>query len=407
MTQVAVGPGHAVACLAVSSRRSAPGIAVGPAHARPSTVGTGCPGPATRRATVTRAAAVRAGHTAARHTRRPAVLIARATARCSRRTRAPTAPSGDTGRSGGSAHRGRGQTVRAGRRTSGNRRAPPCRATARSLARYPCAATGRAVRTATTGRAVRANTTGRAVRANTTGRAVRTAAGAGVSDRGTAWYGGAHRLSGTRRKRGRAPPSGAVAVGAETAVPPGVFLGLGRETPRSVGTDGAPARTGLLGHGHGAAVLAGLRSALATAGTLDHAGGAVGHRAGPSRDDGSAGALTARNDRRDHRGAPHRPPVAGPDATRTGNVRSAGEATDLGLVGVGALVRVTAAAFLAPGQPLGAAADDVVGARVAAGLDEPVCTGVGPRLHEAVRAGVRSGLDESVRAGAGPQHAVR
>ncbi|MFC4064916.1 hypothetical protein ACFO0C_08235 [Actinoplanes subglobosus] len=193
-------------------------------------------------------------------------------------------------------------------------------------------------------------------------------------------------------------------------MPARVFLGLGGETPGSVGTGGSPARSGLLGHvdgtgtaglfghghGAGATVLALPRSTLATAGALDHAGGAVGHRAGTSRYDRGAGALTAGDDRWDDRGATHRAAVAGSDAARAGNVRGAGEATGFGLVGVGALIRVAAAALLAPGQALGPAANDVVAAGVASGLHEPVRPGVRAGLHEAVRAGVAAGLDESV-----------
>jgi hypothetical protein len=185
-------------------------------------------------------------------------------------------------------------------------------------------------------------------------------------------------------------------------VPAGVLLGLGRESARGVGAGGTSAGPCLLGYGHGAAVLTGQRSPRATAGTLDHTGSAVGHRAGTARNNRGAGTLTARDDRRDHSGSPHRPPVTGADATRSGNVRGSGEATGLGLVGVGALMRVAAAALLTsgealgPGTALGSTPDDALGARVTAGRHESVCAGVGAGLYEAVRTGVRAGLNESM-----------
>ncbi|GIF39912.1 hypothetical protein Axi01nite_42230 [Actinoplanes xinjiangensis] len=190
-------------------------------------------------------------------------------------------------------------------------------------------------------------------------------------------------------------------------MPAGVLLGLGGEATRSIGAGRTPAGPCLLGNGHGAraTILAGLRSTRAPAGTRNHPGGAVGHRAGTARNHRGAGTLTARYDRRDHGRASHRPPVTRADATRTRHVRGSGETPGFGLVGVGTLMRVTAAAFLAPGEAFGsgpalrATANDVLGAGVASGLHEPVRAGVRTGLHEPVRTGVRTGLHEPVRAG--------
>ncbi|BEL12565.1 hypothetical protein Q0Z83_107560 [Actinoplanes sichuanensis] len=161
-------------------------------------------------------------------------------------------------------------------------------------------------------------------------------------------------------------------------MPAGVFLGFGRESAlgaRSVGTSRPAARSGLFGHDDGAraTVLAGLR---ATTGTLDHTGGAVGHRTGPAGNNRGAGTLTTGDDRWDDRRAADRPAVAGADATRGGNVRGPGETARLGLVGVGTLVRVTTTAFLTPGEALAsgaarrAAAGDVLGAALTRGRHE-------------------------------------
>jgi hypothetical protein len=196
----------------------------------------------------------------------------------------------------------------------------------------------------------------------------------------------------------------------------GVFLAVraeGSRCPaRPVGAATTPARTRLLGHGDAArhaTVLAGLRSALATAGTLDHPGGTLGHRTGAAGDDRRTRALPSRNDRRHRSGGAHRPAVTGTDTARTGHVRGAGEATGLRLVRVEALMDVSLAAGLAPapalsGPSLGARSPVVVGPSVltcppVAPADHTACAAVTVRLHEPVPAGVRSGLDEPVRAG--------
>ncbi|SFE99467.1 hypothetical protein SAMN05421541_10557 [Actinoplanes philippinensis] len=191
-------------------------------------------------------------------------------------------------------------------------------------------------------------------------------------------------------------------------MPAGVLLRLGLDARRSgaarrVGAGGSAAGSCLLGHGDGAraTVLARLPATATTTGTLDHAGGAVRHRAGPPRDDRGPCALTARNDRRHRRGGPDRTSVAGPDTTRTGNVRGPGETAGLRLVGVGALVRVPTATFLAAGQAL-ATTDHALGAGVPAGLHKAVRAGVGPGLAESARAGVGARLHETVRTRVGP-----
>jgi hypothetical protein len=218
-------------------------------------------------------------------------------------------------------------------------------------------------------------------------------------------------------------------------VSPGVFLAVraegSRRPARPVGPATTAARTGLLGHSDAtrhATVLAGLRSALATAGTLDHPGGTLGHRTGAAGDDRRTRALPSRNDRRHRGGGAHRPAVTGTDTARTGHVRGAGEATGLRLVRVEALMDVSLAAGLAPapalsGPSLGARSPVVVGpsvltcppvapadhiacAVVTVRLDEPVPAGVRSGLDEPVCAGVRTGLDEGMRARTGPHRAV-
>jgi hypothetical protein len=193
----------------------------------------------------------------------------------------------------------------------------------------------------------------------------------------------------------------------------GVFLAVraeGSRCPaRPVGAANTPARTRLLGHGDAArhaTVLAGLRSALATAGTLDHPGGTLGHRTGTAGDNGRTRALPSRDHRWHHGSGSDRPAVTGTDTARAGHVRRTGEPTGLRLVRVGALVHVSLAAGLAPapalsGPSLGARSPVAVGPAVLAGpgvvpADHTVCAGVAVRPHEPVCAGVRSGLDESM-----------
>ncbi|MDI6103616.1 hypothetical protein QLQ12_33890 [Actinoplanes sp. NEAU-A12] len=209
---------------------------------------------------------------------------------------------------------------------------------------------------------------------------------------------------------------------------------------RRLGAGRTPAGTGLFGYGDAARstpILTGLRRnpgpTLATTGTLDHAGNAVRHRAGPPGHRRDTSALLTRNDRRNHGSGPYRPPVTGPGTARTGNIRGSGEAAGLRFVGIDSLVGVPAAAGLAArdavtGLPVGAstvavaarpavltgvglasATDDTVRAGVAAGLDESVSAGVTAGLDEPVRAGVTPGLDEPVRASitAGLDESVR
>jgi hypothetical protein len=358
----------------------------GPAAARSgrtrtSTVRASPAWPATIRSAHAWPATIRSAHAPGRHARRATVRISLATSRGA----GASAARGDSARRArGRTHRRRGHSVRAGRGPSGNRGTTSCGTltSCRTLPGYAGSPAGAALRPTT---------------------------GAGGADRGTAGCGSAHRRcgAGARRKRRGAPAYRAGVVGSQAAVPAGVLLGLGGEATRSIGAGRTPAGPCLLGNGHGARamILAGLRSTRAPAGTRNHPGGAVGHRAGTARNHRGAGALTARYDRRDHGRASHRPPVTGADATRTRHVRGSGETAGFGLVGVGTLMRVTAAAFLAPGEAFGsgpalrATANDVLGAGVASGLHEPVRAGIRAGLHEPVRTGVRTGLHEPVRAG--------
>ncbi|MEU4626010.1 hypothetical protein AB0G04_39290 [Actinoplanes sp. NPDC023801] len=221
------------------------------------------------------------------------------------------------------------------------------------------------------------------------------------------------RLTGTAARHRDARLCGTRAVRPDPAVSSGVFLAVrpevSRRPARPVSPAGTPARTCLLGHrgsARCAPVVAGLRSMLAAAGTLDHARGALGHGAGAAGHHRCAGTLPPGNHRRNHGGCPDRTPVPGTDAARPRHVRCSGEPTGLRFVGIRALMHVPLPARLTPGpalagppvntgSPVGVG-PAVPGRGLLAAADHAVCAGVTAGRHERVRTAVGSGLDESM-----------